>query len=279
MIASEEKSKDLENQIQLLITTLQNFKISNNNNQIQESKYYQRTQNNNSDLGKKDKEIFEFIADNQDIHQEGIVEHFKTKTGFSRMPVLKLIKELEEDGYIIRSKKGKGNVYSLRVNENNVLLIVKKEMDDFKKKFSILLKKLKKEIIDSMKNEEKEKMLSFLHKDIYEKLVLIYMFRAIFAWSNKIKDEQTLYNLYQIVISNIIEIQLEYNKFGNRKHVSLLSIPYDHDICIQDDDRDEKIQIFKNKGLEKETRSLLSELDRINYRYSSLERLMRNISN
>jgi predicted transcriptional regulator len=275
-----------------LITALQDFKISK---QPQKPKDYQIRQNNNSDLGEKHKKVFEFIRINPNIHQEGVVEAFKGKLGFSRTVVLNLIKALVKDHYIISNKKDKRHAYSLCVNESNVLLVVEKEIDGFKKQFFILLQQLKK-IIDNIENERKKvsnndtnnkilehsgndikKMLSFLHQSIYEKFIFTCMFRAIFAWSNKIKDEQTLYKLCQFIISNIMEIQLKYYKFGNTEHVSLPSIYFANDICALEDNEDE-IQVFKSNGLEKETRSVLRELGKINYRYSSLNKLMRGIS-
>jgi hypothetical protein len=259
--------------------------------ELQGSMQYQ----DNTVLGKREKEILDFIGSRPGIHQEGVVEHFRRTPGLSRMPILRIIKNLKKDHYIIPRRIVSRHKYGLFVNEDNLLLIVKKELEHIKKQFSILLKELrekfdnkesfrknnndttnKRKLLEQFDKDKKE-ILSFLHSNIYEKLVSIYMFRALFSWNNEIKDEQTLHKLSQIIISNIMEMQLMYHKFGNMEHVSLSSIYYANEICTDDDDEDKAMQIFKNNGLEREARSLLTALGKSNYRYSSQRRLKADI--
>jgi len=109
-------------------------------------------------------------------------------------------------------------------------------MEDFKKHFFMLLDKVKQKLEQTKGNQRvtseknKKEILSFVAR-IYQKFVSIYMFRAILAWTNKIHDRQTLHELYSIILSNIMEIQLKYSDFGNTENVSLASIPYNKEIC------------------------------------------------
>jgi DNA-binding MarR family transcriptional regulator len=231
-----------------------------------------------TDLEEKERRVLGYIKNNPFVNKDQVVKHFEGTPGLSRMPVFKIIKSLIKRGYLIEQRsENNRHTRSLVVNENSKLLLVSKEMEDFKKHFFMLLDKVKQKLEQTKGNQRvaseknKTEILSFVGH-IYQQFVSIYMFRAILAWTNKLHDRQTLHELYSIILSNIMEIQLKYSDFVNTENVSLASIPYNKEICTIND-YDQEIEIFKSNGFGKEIIPTLETLNGINYRYGKYNRL------
>jgi hypothetical protein len=223
----------------------------------------------------KQKTVLEFIRKNPNINKQKVVDHFEKH--FSRTSVYNIIKDLVKYEQVI-DKPNENNRHTrcLIINENSVLLSVIGEMDNFKKHFFRLLDNLKQRLSEiegkPVPNNGKDigELLSILGR-IYEKFVSIYM--AILAWTNKINDKQILFELYKVIVSNIMQIQLKYSEFGSTEHFfSFASIPYNKKICT-DDEYDSEIKVFEGNGLEKEIVPVVKVLDKINYRYGNYTRL------
>jgi DNA-binding MarR family transcriptional regulator len=231
-----------------------------------------------TDLEEKEREVLEYIKNNPSVNKDQVVKHFEGTPCLSRVPVFKIIKSLIKRGYLIEQRnENNRHTRSLAVNQKSILLSVSEEMDCFKKHFFVLQDRVKQKLQETKRNqrvirEKKKREILSSMGHIYQKFVSIYMFRAILAWTNKIHDKQTLHELYSIVLSNIMEIQLKYSEFGNTESVSLASIPYNKDICT-DDDYENEIQAFRDNDLEKEFMPTLETLDGINYKYGKYNRL------
>jgi len=100
-----------------------------------------------ADLDEKEREVLGYIKNNPLVNKDQIVKHFEGTPGLSRIPVLKIIKSLIKRSYLIEQRsENNRHTRSLVVNENSKLLLVSKEMDDFKKYFFMLLDKVKQKL-------------------------------------------------------------------------------------------------------------------------------------
>jgi hypothetical protein len=230
------------------------------------------------DVNSKERVVFEFIRSNPNITKQKVVDHFREEKLLARVSVFKTIKTLVDYGLVIDNEhETNRHTRNLIVNENSIILSVNDEMLKFKRHFFGLLEKVKKRLASSGVNnitdmeERYPELLSSLG-NIYEKFVSIYMFRAILAWTNKINDKQTLFELYKIILSNIKEIQLRYNELGYLRHGSLSRIPYNNEICTQDE-YESDIRVYKENGLENDVNNVIKIIGTINCRYSDYYKL------
>ena len=173
-------------------------------------------------LSRRKKEELNFIRQNAGVSIEAVVRHMaKADVDLgSRITVRNDLAELEAEKYIIvRKDKPRSQTHRLFINEENILVKVTSEMNEFKKKYFALLKTMK---TNYQQIESKRK--DFLHSRrqpiddeysnvrlawfLYNHFIGVYLLRALFGWQD-IKDTQTVNKLYIILFETILEIHLK----------------------------------------------------------------------
>jgi DNA-binding MarR family transcriptional regulator len=213
--------------------------------------------------------IFEYIKDNPGCNKQSIIDHFAEITGFSRNPIFKMIKNLIERKYINEKRDHHNkNTRKLFVNERNVILLVSNEMETFRNDFLELLKSTN---LANIKNDDHKEILKVID-DYYREFIDICIHRSLPTFRKMINDEQILHKLDDIILNNIRLLHIKYCEFDNP--ISYLEAPPEVEKCTDDDDYDQKIQLFKSKGMQDQITTLLEQFHRINYRYAKQDRVL-----
>lgn len=223
----------------------------------------------------KERMVIEYIRGHPGTSTQRVVEHFNGESipGLSRNPIFNIIKSLIEREYLIKEKdRHNKNTHKLFLNERNVVLSVSDEIDGFK---NIFLELLKNPNLVNIKNDnDKKEILTYIDQ-FYSKIISIYIFRALPAFRKMINHKQILYELYNIVSSNVNLLQEKYYEFNNPIQTSyFMDAPLYIDICTDDDDYDRKIELFTSNGMQDQIILLLKFLDGINYRYAKQHRIL-----
>jgi hypothetical protein len=248
-----------------------------------------------TDLQEREKEIFEYIKNNQGVIKKNVEDAFKKKTGFSKKPVLRIISMLQESGMVVvRPDETNSLIHHLFVNYENMLVSVVAKLDDFIKSFLTLFRRSVEVFNDhyssvstitegsrSFPNPSKLPEIIPLTLDalnIFQDVVNVYNISSIVLWPGKIRDKDTLYKLYTMIFRRIVDtyfriseilstlkpsiananITILKSKFLDR----LLSFPHDSD-GVARTMTDKFIQYydtFCNFGMEKQIEPVLNHL-------------------
>ena len=88
------------------------------------------------------KKILKYVISNHGLSKEGIVRGMKGDP--SRLTVLNILSELEDEKMIVmRTDKPNSQLYRIYPNENNILVTILNELEEFEKAYSKLLDKSK----------------------------------------------------------------------------------------------------------------------------------------
>lgn len=192
------------------------------------------------------KVIIDFISNNPGCNQQEIVRHLEGKS--SRQTVLKDVDQLQEDGIIYYEiQKENSRDHHFYVKDDNILVSVSKELDEFDKNYFSALTKIKEKFDklylktkkDHVIGETKEQnlvvfkpLLNVLSQsvEILYEVLDVYILRCILVWPKTVKKEDIIKKLYSIVISKISDIQFRMSeilssfKAGNFYLVTQLSV-------------------------------------------------------
>lgn len=235
-------------------------------------------------LNEKEWEVFEYTKENPGKTREGIVRGMKGH--YSRIPILKALKILEEYEMITVKKKNR-QFHTIVANDNNLFLNVSNDINDFKEKFLILLNRIKSKAIRSTlvirkgaRLSEGYSLLSELFI-IYHQLLRVFLFQAMTKWSKQeILDKQTLTRLYNTIFPILLAIQLKLSEVlihipstANDKVILRRNelISYDKTLLIPAL-MPKTIETFANYGLEREIVPVLGHLTKISVNYGTLFR-------
>ena len=198
------------------------------------------------DPAQRRKLIIDYITANPGSNQQDIVRHLEDKS--SRQTVLKDVDQLQEDEIIYyETQKENSRDHKFYVKDDNILVSVSKELDEFDKNYFSALTKIKEKFDklylktkkDRVIGETKEQnlvafkpLLNVLSQsvEILYEVLDVYILRCILVWPNTVKKEDIIKKLYSIVISKISDIQFRMKeilssfKAGNFYLVTLLSV-------------------------------------------------------
>jgi hypothetical protein len=198
------------------------------------------------DPAQRRKLITDYISANPGSNQQDIVKHLEGK--ISRQTVLKGVHQLQEDGIIYyKIQKENSRDHNFYVKDDNILVSVSKELDEFDKNYFSALTKIKEKFDklylktkkDHVIGETKEQNLevfkpllnaiSQLVETFYE-VVDVYLLRCILKWPQTVKKEDIIKKLYSILFSKISDMQfrmseiLSSTKAGDFYRVTQLSV-------------------------------------------------------
>jgi hypothetical protein len=172
------------------------------------------------DLEERRKIIIEYIRNNPSCNQEKIVKYMEGK--ISRQTVLNTLDDLESDDMVYwKTQRQNSRDHKFFVKEDNILVSVSKELEEFDKSFFSMLTKVKQKFdklylhtkAQRAKNQSRlskfERLLNLLSQavEIFYEIVDVYMLRCILKWPTIIKDQDTIKKLYSILFSKISDMQ------------------------------------------------------------------------
>ena len=89
--------------------------------------------------------MFRYVRDNPGISKEGVVKGMKGDP--SRITVLNILNELEEEGWIIaRKDKPNSQIYKLYANDKNLLVSLDQELEELREGFHTIFMQIKRNI-------------------------------------------------------------------------------------------------------------------------------------
>lgn len=172
--------------------------------------------------------ITDYISTNPGCNQQDIVRNFEGK--ISRQTVLNVVDELEEDDiiyYVTENENSRDHKFYVR--DNNILVLVSKELEEFDKNFfsaitnvknrfdKLYLKARREHIMSETKEQNLEVFkplldaISQLVETFYE-VVDVYLLRCILKWPQTVKRADIIKKLYSILFSKISDMQFRMSK-------------------------------------------------------------------
>jgi hypothetical protein len=161
------------------------------------------------DIREQQRIIINFISNNQFCNSEDIVKGVKNH--ISRVLVFRNLRGLVADG-AVRDNRINRRDHRYSVDENNLLVQIPKQLDDFKQAYFLLIDKYRERFsVPGNKNK-----VSIFQKygeftdilSIYESVIQLYLWCGIHVWPKKIRDNESLSKLYTLLFSKLSEIQL-----------------------------------------------------------------------
>jgi hypothetical protein len=232
--------------------------------------------------------IIEYIANNPGCNKQKVVKALEGR--LSRVPVLKIIEEIEQDDIVNRlTDRENSREHKLYVNNNNIVVTVSNELKEFEEAFFSSFRKVKEKFealyletwtqyssdlskCDLSKMHPIVNLISELFHIFYE-VVDIYMIRSMMVWPKKIQDRDILKKLYSIIFTKIADMQLRMSDLlsttvaGDFNPINQLSIRgkiYSTKKLMEHFDN------FRNCNMEKEIEQVLNSTWRISNEYKQV---------
>jgi len=199
----------------------------------------------------------DYIAKNQGCTIEALVKGVAKV--ISRKTVFKILDELEKAGVVIDKKnddKPNRRNHELFLVTNNLLVLVPRELEEFKSCYLASVDKAMKKV--RKKDVQLTRDLSEAVIDIFHMLTSAYLFRSTINWPRIIHDVETLNELNRIMLAKFVEIQSNLSQ----KLVPSLGILQTYDL-LKNISGWRLIQyhpIFKKFNLEKENSQVIGEI-------------------
>ena len=172
-------------------------------------------------------EIIKFLRNNPECSKEELVRGVGRIT--SKKTVIKILNELEREE-LIKIKKEKPNSRSHKVFliEDNILIIITKQLEEFNNAFNKLLQKIEVAIPElillpliSKENLNINKMMILFYEQLplfmLKYLIQCFMSKSIVIWPKTIQKEEIRNKLNSLVFTEISQITSEYSNFYNNK--------------------------------------------------------------
>jgi hypothetical protein len=174
--------------------------------------------------------VMDFIRENQGCNAQDIVNGIKKD--LSRGPVFDTLSELIKEGTITDEKISRRD-HRYFLNEDNLLVSIPAELDQFKDYYYNLIDEVNRRFDPKIKERDKKypehlrknnvddlewKTLDPVRKRsrilyslliLYQHLVGMYILQSLSLWHRKIKDKETITKLYTEVFNRFQEIQLK----------------------------------------------------------------------
>jgi hypothetical protein len=174
-----------------------------------------------TELDEKEVAIFNHIAKNPGTSNQGVVNSFKSKPGYSRIPVCTIINRLHHYGLItVKLDKNNKQTHRLSINEENVLPDLILVLDYIKNIYFRLIEKTKPFI------SRENNLAHITPVELVECLITLYKFTKekfsdFFLWYEKLCDNDTLHRKFGIISASMQEIIAElYQGLVNTRFIS-----------------------------------------------------------
>ena len=234
------------------------------------------------ELNEKEWQVLEYVKANPDQNKAQIADGMSNH--YSRIPILNALRTLEDYG-MITVKKENRQFHRVVANDNNLLLRVSNDINDFKEMFFVLLNKIKYKPIKSFlvirkraKLPEGHSLLSELYI-IYHQFIRVFLFQAMTKWSKQeVLDKRTLARLYDTIFPIILSIQLKLSEVVDRipstsnEKIILRSnelISYDKTL-LRPALMSMTVKTFASYGLAREVKPVLLHLAKMSVNYGTL---------
>lgn len=235
-----------------------------------------------NDKRRKD-EILNFLRNNPGSTKEDLVRGVKNI--ISKKTVIKILNELEKEECVaIKKDKLNSRGYKLFLRSENILIILDKQIGDFKEEFTKLLQKIEAVIPELIllpltNKENRDKNLSMIL--FYEQLPLFILkylmqcllLKTIIVWPKIIQKEEIRNQLNSLVFTEISKIVSGYSNFYNIKlsKSNINNVNYNPNISDELIKLENNILYFaffllmcKKKGIAKEFENVVDKIWLIN---------------
>ena len=166
----------------------------------------------------KQQKVFEYIKNNEGCSKQDVVRGMNGKP--SRITVLNILRDLEQNKMIDAIKKSNGQLYNLYINKNNLIASLEIDLGNFENTYFLLLQKAKDKFQEKRRivakktttgsGTDNEFKLLICMFSIYEDMVKTYLMYTFLIWPEKTNnDSETLNKLYTIFFSRLTKMQLK----------------------------------------------------------------------
>lgn len=228
-------------------------------------------------------EILNFLSNNPGCTKEALVRGVKNIA--SKKTVLKILNELEIDELIILKKdQPNSRSYKLFLCNDNILIILNKQIQDFNHEFKKFLQNIEAVIPDLIllpDNNKVNRDKNFMMIIIYEQLPLFILkylmqcllLKSMVVWPKIIRKNETINKLNLLVFTEISKIISDYSIFYNNKlsKSNIHKVNYNPTIHDELTKLENNILYFaffllicKKKGIDKEFENVIDKVWLIN---------------
>jgi hypothetical protein len=184
---------------------------------------------------KRQEKIIDIIRSNKYCNKQTVVKELKDE--ISRATVFDLLRELIKIGavktYSENNQKKNARDYKLFVAEDNPLVSVRLELEEFERTYFDLFDKEMSYIESCVQASRKESNTEKLNEsslhlflvqllvDVFYFMVDAYLFRLLYEWSHQISDRRVLQQLYSMVFSRIADMQVRISESLNSASIKI----------------------------------------------------------
>jgi hypothetical protein len=162
--------------------------------------------------------VFDYIKDHEGCSKQDVVRGMNGKP--SRITVLNILHNLEQNKTIDAIKKSNGQLYKLYINKDNLVASLEIDFSNFENAYFLLLQKARDKFEEKRRivaktttprtGADNEFILLTCIFSIYEDMVKTYLMRAFVIWPQKTNnDSETLSKLYTTLFSRLAKMQLK----------------------------------------------------------------------
>jgi hypothetical protein len=231
-----------------------------------------RRKPNAGNLGRQ-KQVMNFIRDNQGCRAQDIVDGLKQVVGLSRVPIFNILAELVKEGAVTDEKINRRE-HRFFLNDDNLLVSTPAELDQFKDYFFKLIDEVNRRSDTRISEFDKKHPAMLQHPmikrsrllysllSLYQHLVGMYVLRSLSIWPKKIKDKDVISKLYTEVFDRLQEIQLKLTSelFAPSDEFRLYDIAVEGLFELKGDELFSVAEAFHGIGVDKQFESVLDSL-------------------
>jgi DNA-binding Lrp family transcriptional regulator len=224
-------------------------------------------------------DISNFLSNNPGCSKEELVRGVKHTV--SKKTVIKILKELEKEEQIkIEKETPNSRAYKLFLCTENILIILDKQIGDFKEEFTKLLQKIEAVIpgltllpLTNKKNTDKNLVMTLFYEQlplfILKYLMQCLLLKSIVVWPKFIQKEQVRNKLNSLAFSEISKIISDYSNYYNNKLAksNIRQVNYNPNISDELIKLENNILYFaffllicKKKGIAKEFENIVDQI-------------------
>src|SRR5215207_5121925 len=227
------------------------------------------------------KPVMNFICDNQGCKAQDIVDGIKKD--LSRAPIFDTLSELVKAGAVIDEKINRRD-HRYFLNEDNLLVSIPAELDQFKDYFFKLIHEVNRRFDTKIKEHDK-KYPKHLREDdpddlewkmlhpvemrsrilysllgLYQHLVGMYILRSLSIWPQKIKNKEAINKLYTEVFNRFQEIQEKLKSELAPNEVGLYDIAVENLFILKPFDLEAIVGNFHKIGVDEQIEPVMDSL-------------------
>ena len=171
-------------------------------------------------LNKKQQLVIDYLNKNPGHSKEQVVAGCSDK--YSRVPILKAISELLENGFIIKREDNTNKrIYHLFVNNQNIVISFEESLEAFKSFYCLLLDEVSSDLKKLSNDRGMKSKLDNLIKAIiepYKYMCIMYIISDLLLWDVRPIDDNALHIKFAVFLKFMKAIQIKLNwLFANVK--------------------------------------------------------------